>query len=215
MKPKRAVLLFPWLAVLLAAGATAETWRNHFDFDGLSRPPAYFDFEALGAPAKASWTVMADKNPPSPPNTAMQAIIDRPAGSVAVALRRNVTLEDGRVSVYVKRVASTAGLVFRMSGPKDGLLLLVDAVSGHARLAAFRDGNRSELASGNGVVDREWNKIEVTLAGPDVRATWNDAPLLSGKDSRPIGGRAGMATEGPGRAQFDELVIDTGVPPQK
>ena len=215
MKREKAVFFFPWLVVFLAATATAETWRNHFDFDGLSRAPAFFDFDVMGSPGRAAWAVMADKNPPSPPNTAIQAIGDRPAGSVAVALRRNVQLQDGRVSVYVKKVSATEGLVFRMSGPKDALVLLVDGLSGRARLLAYRDGKPSELASGTGVVDRDWSKIDVTLAGSDVRATWNDAPLLSAKDPRPASGRAGMAAEGPGRAQFDELILETGTSDSK
>ena len=210
MKPNKAALFFPCLALCLAGTAAAETWRSHFDFDGLSRPPAFFDFEVLGAPGKAAWAVMADQNPPSPPNTAIQAVGDRPAGSVAVALRRNVRFQDGHVTVYVKRVPARAGLVLRMADAKNYLLLLVNADSGRVRLTAVRDGKESELASADGKVDRGWGKLEVTLAGPDVRATWNDAPLFSGKDPRPAGGRVGVATEGPGRAQFDEFLIETG-----
>ena len=214
MKAKPAVVVGGLLAAALPwAFAGAETWRNHFDVDGLSRPPAFFDFVVLGNPGKAAWAVLADENPPSPPNKVFQAVGDRPEGSVAAALRRNVSLQDGRVTVFVKRTAARGGLVLRLTPAKDCLLLLVDADTGKARLSSFRGGKATELASGQGAVNRAWGKLGVVLSGAEVRATWNDAPLFSAADPAPAAGRVGIATEGPGRASFDEFVIDDGKSP--
>jgi hypothetical protein len=43
--------------------------------------------------------VVADRNPPSAPNQLTQTVANCPAGSIAVALRKNATLQDGKVAV--------------------------------------------------------------------------------------------------------------------
>jgi hypothetical protein len=203
--------------VLIAAAPAAlgEVWRNHFDADGPSRPPAFFDFQVLGPPGKANWMVVADHNPPSAPNQLTQTIGSRPAGSIAVALRRNVSLQDGRLTVALKKRPARAGLVLREASEKDFLVLLVDAESGDARLTAYRDGRPTELAHGKAEIDREWGILAVSLAGPDVSATWNEKALFKASDPRPAAGRVGLTTEGPGIASFDEFVIDSEAKPAK
>jgi hypothetical protein len=62
----------------------AETWRSHFDSDGPSRPPGFFDFVVLGEAYPANWMVLADRNPPSAPNQVTQTFVSRPEGSIAV-----------------------------------------------------------------------------------------------------------------------------------
>jgi hypothetical protein len=197
--------------VLIAAAPAAlgEVWRNHFDSDGPSRPPAFFDFQVLGAPGKANWMVVADHNPPSTPNQLTQTIGSRPAGSIAVALRRNVTLQDGKLTVALKKLPARAGLVLREASEKDFLVLLVDTQSGDARLTAYRDGKPAQLAHGKAEIDRDWGILAVSLAGSEVSATWNEKALFKAKDPKPAAGRVGLATEGPGIASFDEFVIDS------
>jgi hypothetical protein len=205
-----------WLFVLLAWGlwhpspvALAETWRMDFDTDAAGRPPAFLDFETLLASGPANWLVLADKNPPSAPNQVTQTLRNRPSGSIAVALRRNVALRDGNVSVGLKKLAASAGLVLRMAGPKDFLVLLLDCSSGEARLTAYRHGAPTELARGKAAIDLDWGILKVGLSGPLVSASWNEKELLQGQDPKPATGRVGFATEGPGFASFDELVIVT------
>ncbi len=180
-----------------------------FDADAAGRAPAFLDFETLLAPASASWMVVADRNPPSAPNQVTQTLRNRPPGSIAVALRRNVVLGDGKLSVGLKKVPASAGLVFRMAGPKDFLLLLLDCSSGEARLTAYRRGAPTELARGKAAIDLDWGILRVGLSGPTVSASWNEKELLLGQDPKPATGRVGLATEGPGFASFDELVIVT------
>jgi hypothetical protein len=192
-----------------ASAAGAETWRMDFDSDAAGRPPAFLDLETLLEPGPAAWMVLADRNPPSAPNQVTQTRRNRPAGSVAVALRRNVTLRDGRLSVGLKKLPASAGLVFRMAGPKDFLLLLLDCSSGEARLTAYRRGTPTELARGKAAIELDWGILRVDLSGSTVSATWNEKELLQGVDPKAAPGRVGLATEGPGFASFDELVIVT------
>jgi len=205
-----------WGIALLVLGiwhggsdARAETWRMDFDSDAAGRAPAFMDFETLLEPGPANWMVLADKNPPSAPNQVTQTLRNRRTGSVAVALRRNVRLQDGKVSVGLKKLSASAGLVLRMAGPKDFLLLLLDCSSGQARLVAYHNGTPTELAHGKADIDLAWGILKVALSGPVVSATWNERELLQGVDPKPAAGRAGLATEGPGFASFDELVIST------
>lgn len=195
---------------LAAPAALAERWRNHFDADAISRPPAFFDLEVLGAPTGARWIVVNDRNPPSAPNQLTQTIANRPEGSIGVALRRNVALLDGKLSVALKKMPAREGLVFRMANEKDFLVLLLHGQSGETRLIAYRSGKPSELARGKAAIDRDWGILTVSLAGPVISATWNEKDLLRGTDGHPVSGRVGLATDGPGIASFDEFVIDTG-----
>jgi hypothetical protein len=196
----------------LACGATAQAGggaiRNHFDSDAPLRAPAFFDFAVLGIPGKADWMVTSDMNPPSAPNDVSQTIQDRPEGSIAVALRRNVSLRDGRLSVALKQMAGHAGMVFRMAGEKDFLALLVDLTKGDARLVSYRDGKPTELASGKVAFVTPWGTLGVTLHDAEVRVVWGGKPVLSASDPAPAAGRVGMATSGPGAVTFDEFIIE-------
>lgn len=199
-------------AVVLAAAAglaaQPATIRNHFDSDTPMRPPGYFDFAVLGSPAQAQWTVLADYNPPSAPNQVTQTGMQRPADSVAAALRRNVLLQDGKLSVGLRKGSGQGGLVLRMVGEKDFLLLLVDLESGQSRLSSYSGGKTTELARGRAELDRAWSILSVTASGPRIVAQWDGRPLLEAADPRPMGGRTGLATAGAGAVAFDELTIE-------
>lgn len=199
-------------AVVLQAQA-APVVRNHFDSDAVMRPPAFFDFVELGAPGRSDWVVVSDFNPPSAANIVAQTVPDRPADAIAAALRRNVSLRDGRLSIALKKAAGRGGILFRMSGEKDFLVLLVDTTNGDARLVSYRAGRPTELARGQAALPLEWGFLEIQASGADIRATWGGKPLLSAKDPAPAAGRAGMATAGPGNASFDEFVLEPGDKP--
>jgi hypothetical protein len=203
---------FAWgivLAMFLASPARAEKIRTHFDSDSAGRPPAFFDLVVWGTPGNAEWIVLGDTNPPSAPNKVIQTIAARPAGSLAVALRRTYSFQDGDLSLGLRRGSSgRAGIVFRAAGEKDFLLLLLDIANGDARLTSWRDGRETALASGKASIDHEWGTLSVTASGPSLTARWNGKPLLTAADPHPAAGRVGLATAGPGQTSFDELVFD-------
>ncbi|MFN2385708.1 MAG: hypothetical protein ABR576_05420 [Thermoanaerobaculia bacterium] len=201
------------LAVAAGVAAQAPKVRNHFDSDTPMRPPGYFDFAVLGAPTDANWKVLADYNPPSAPNQVTQTELKRPAASIAAALRRNVLIRDGRLSVGLRKGSGQGGLVLRMAGEKEFLLLLVNLETGDARLASYAGGEPTELARGRAPLDRAWNVLSVAAAGPRIVAQWDGRPLLEGKDPRPASGRVGLATAGAGAVAFDEFVIEPAEAP--
>jgi hypothetical protein len=200
--------------LLAAAPAGAEKIRMHFDADSAGRPPGFFDLVVWGAPGIADWLVVADTNPPSTPNKLIQTIDTRPAGSIAVALRRTYSFQDGDVSVGIRRGSGHGGIVLRASGDKNFLLLLIDLASGETRLSSWRDGKETELARGKATLDRDWGTLSVTASGPSLTAKWDGKSLLTATDPHPAAGRVGLATAGPGQASFDELVFD-GAPPSR
>ena len=209
-KTRLAFLVLACGLSLGAPAALAEKWRNHFDADAISRPPAFFDFQVLGAPGATRWIVLNDVNPPSAPNQLTQVVASRPDGSIGVALRRSVAMADGTLSVALKKLPAREGLVFRMIDEKNFLVLLLDGKSGDTRLIAYRNGSPAELARGAAAIDREWGILAVSLAGQAISASWNEKELLHATDPHPASGRVGLATTGPGRASFDEFAIDTG-----
>jgi hypothetical protein len=183
--------------------------RNHFDSDAMMRAPAFFDLVVLGdTSGEAKWLILVDKNPPSAPNTLVQTNKNRPAGSIAAALRRNVALQDGSVSTFVKKVPGQAGLVLRLVDAKNFLLLLADTWSGELVLTKYADGKPTELGrGGQGAFARGWEQIGATLAGPSVAVSVNEKKIFEATDPKPASGRVGVATMGPGDASFDELKI--------
>ena len=201
-------------ALLLAVNFSAPAQqsggviRNHFDSDANLRAPGYFDFAVLGAPGPADWVVLADFNTPSAPNQVTQTKQDRPADSIAVAIRRSASFVDGRLSIAMKRASGRGGILFRMVSEKDFLVLLVANGSGDARLLSYRGGKPTELARGQAELNAEWGVLEISAAGSEVRATWAGKPLLTARDPAPAAGRAGMATAGPGPASFDEFILE-------
>jgi hypothetical protein len=209
---RKNVVLALLTACLLAppVAARAEQWRNHFDADAPSRPPAFFDFLVVGTQARANWLVVQDHNPPSAPNQLSQVVEQRPADSLALAIRRGVTIQDGKISVSLKKQPGLAGVVFRMTSPKDFVTLVFDGTTGDAVLSSWRDGKATVLARGKGTADNLWGRLDLTLAGPSISAAWNEKDLLHGTDPKPASGQVGLATQGPGRTSYDEFVIDDG-----
>jgi len=209
MFPIRLLRWTAFAALLVAAApAGAEKIRMHFDTDSAGRPPGFFDFVVWGKPGDAEWLVIGDTNPPSTPNKLIQTIDTRPAGSLAVALRRRYAFGDGDVSVGIKKGRGRGGIVFRAAGEKNFLLLLIDVASGEARLTSWHEGKEAELARGKATVDRDWGTLSVTATGPSLTARWNGKPLLAATDPHAGAGRVGLATEGPGQTSFYELVFD-------
>jgi hypothetical protein len=208
MSPKKALFVLALGALLAVAPARAERVRTHFDSDSAGRPPGYFDLVVWGSPGEAEWKVLGDVNPPSTPNKLLQTVPDRPAGSIAVALRKTYTYQDGNLSVALRKGTGLAGIALRAAGEKDFLVLFVDVASGDARLSSYRGGKSTELARGKAAIDREWGTLSISATGPEVSARWNDQPLLKGTDPHPQAGRSGLATTGPGSASFDEFVFE-------
>jgi len=207
MSPTRLVTLFA-LGLLASGAAPAEKIRNHFDSDAAMRAPGYFDTVVWGGRGDAEWRVVGDTNPPSAPNRLIQIRDGRPAGPIAVALRRTYVFQDGRVSTGLRRGAGQGGIVLRATGEKDFVVLLLDLTSGAARLTAYRDGKATELATGAAKIEHEWGILSIDAAGSAIRARWNGDPLLQATDPRPLAGRTGLATTGPGAVSFDEFVLE-------
>jgi hypothetical protein len=171
------------------------------------RAPGFFDMVVVGDGGTARWLILTDPNPPSAPYRLAQVNAKRPDGSIAAALRRNVDLQDGTVSTFVKKGPSRAGLILRMADPQNFLVLLADTTTGDLVLTSYRDGKPAELGKGSGPFDRDWVKIGARLEGPSVVVSVNDKTVFDAKDPKPASGRVGVATAGPGEASFDELLI--------
>ena len=206
-----AIALLTVILCVAPASARAEKIRNHFDSDTMMRPPGFFDLVVLGAPGEAKWLVLVDKNPPSAPNKLAQVNAKRPDDSIAAALRRNVSFQDGTVSTYVKKGAGREGLILRMKDDKNFLVLLVDA-SGDVVLSAYADGKPTDLGRGHKPLERPWEQYTVKADGPQLTVSFNDEKLFDARDPHPVAGRTGLAAVGPGEASFDEFVIDPAAP---
>lgn len=200
--------------LLLSASMPAEKLRNHFDSDAPFTAPAFFDFVVLGAAGEAQWKVIPDASAPSSPNQLTQSIASRPTESIAAALRRNSAFRDGAWSVAIKRGEGRAGVLFRMAGNGDFLVLLIHQANGDARLLSFQKGRSIELAKGHAELGGAWGSLTITANGSNVSAKWDGKPLLEASDPNPVAGKSGLATAGPGVASFDEFVLEPASAPE-
>jgi hypothetical protein len=132
----------------------------------------------------------------------------RPADSIATAIRRNSTYRDGAWSIALRQGKGFGGIVFRMAGDKDFLVLLMDMSTGEARLSSYRKGRGTDLAKATAKIRNEWGFLKITAAGPRISAQWDGMPLLEATDPNPAAGRSGMATAGPGVISFDEFALE-------
>jgi hypothetical protein len=205
----RAAALAVTIALLAASPAAAEKIRNHFDSDGMLRPPGFFEFTVVGGSSPARWLVLSDRNPPSAPSVVVQVESGRSADSVAAAVRRTYSYRDGTTSAFVRSGGSRIGLVVRYADEKNHLLLLIDASTGETVLTSVRDGKGTVLGHGKATFADPWQKVTVVAAGPSIRVSVGDAPVLEATDPHPVAGRAGLAAAGPGEARFDELILDS------
>ncbi|HEY3204229.1 MAG TPA: hypothetical protein VGL03_11265 [Thermoanaerobaculia bacterium] len=208
--PARFWLTCVFFAATFLLGTTlfAEKIRNHFDADTMGRPPGFFDLVVLGVPSPARWLILSDPNPPSAPNRLAQVEKNRPADSIAAAIRRNYAFADGTVSAFIRQGPGRAGLLLRVAAEKDFLALLVDTASGDAVLSSYRGGKPTELGRGHATLARNWEKLSVTASGPRVSVFLDDQKLFDATDPMPLSGRTGLATAGPGEASFDEFVLE-------
>jgi len=200
---------FVWAAAVLTAPALpAETIRNHFDTDSVMRAPGFFDAAVLGAPGPARWLVLVDPNPPSAPNKLSQVEAQRPADSIAAAIRRTYAFQDGTVSTFTKRGGSRAGLLLRFQDDKTFVVLLADTTAGDVVLTSYRDGKATELGRGRVKFERDWEKLAVVANGPALTALFDGQKVFEAKDPNPASGKTGLAAAGPGEASFDEFVLE-------
>ncbi len=196
------------VALALAAPLSAETVRNHFDTDTMVRPPAYFDLAVLGAPGTARWLVLGDSNAPSAPNCLSQVDADRPPDSIAAAVRRTYSFQDGSVKTFMKRLGGRGGLLLRMAGEKDFVVLVADMNTGDTVLTSYRDGKPTVLGRGRAALDRDWEQFSVVASGASLTVFFRDRKLFEAKDPHPVAGKTGLVAEGPGQASFDEFILD-------
>ena len=193
---------------LSAAPAFGEKVRNHFDTDSVMRPPGFFDFVVLGAPGPARWLILTDLNPPSAPNRLVQVETNRPADSIAAAIRRNYAFQDGTVSTFVKKGEGRSGVILRLKDEQNFLVLLADPVTGEAVLSSYSGGKATELGRGRGSIERPWEQFSVKASGPELSVFFNDKKLFDAKDPKPVSGKTGLAAAGPGEASYDEFVLE-------
>ena len=200
---------FPWALLLLLAAApprrrtpapraeAAQPLRLRRAASG-SPPSSISRFSGRpDRPTGESWA--ATIRPPRR-TTSPRSSPSRPDDSIAVALRRNSAFRDGVWSlVAAPRRSGRGGIVFRMAGEKDFLVLLLDLATGDARLLRLpRWHARRSSAKATAKFGSEWGVLAISAAGPKISAEWDGQAAPAGDRSEPVAGRSGMATAGPG-----------------
>jgi hypothetical protein len=185
-----------------------------FDSDEVDRVPTGFAFARTGSGALGRWLVRADATAPSPPNVLAQLDGDGTSFRFPVAVVPDVRLRDVRVSVKCKmvsgRVDQACGLVARYRDESNYLLTRANALEGNVRLYFVRDGERKQLASYSGSVERNrWHEHRFEVRGADLAVFWDGERVLRAREERfDEPGRVGVWTKADSVSSFDELRVE-------
>jgi hypothetical protein len=90
-------------------------------------------------------------------------------------------------------------------GPARWLILIDENPPSAPNTLQQVDAKRHGQAS----LARSWEKFTVTASGPELSVLFDDRKLFDATDPKPVSGKTGLATAGPGTAAFDEFILET------
>ena len=205
------VILF--LAALVPPGAAAQSngpsvWS--FDKDRIGGPPASFEFAVTARKHPGKWVIVKDGD------SQVLAQVDRDTTPrrFAIALVRNSSYKDLRISVKAKPVAGevemVAGLVWRYKGPDHYYVARWNADS--VRVDRVVKGERQLMTPSEIKVTlpaKAWHTLTVEHRGENIKVFVGKEKVFEGKDNAYTdAGRAGVWIKADSLTYFDDLRVE-------
>jgi hypothetical protein len=194
---------------LWLASASAEVVRRTFDQEAIGAPPPGFSFAAARLPAAGPWLVRADGSNrylahPSTPS---------PTGGFSLAVLDAAPPAELRLSARIKLVdgSRVAGLVWRYENPENFFAVALDLTEQEMALYRVARGNRIRLEFEDDLeLDREaWHAVRVEHADDRIRVSLGGIGVMRARDrGASETGRAGIWSDGPATAWFDDLHVE-------
>ena len=131
-----------------------------------------------------------------------------------LAVAKDSEMGDGRASLRVRPVSGSidqaGGLTFAIRSSGTYLVLRLNALEDNLILFAFKDGNRSELASAHLPVDTgQWRELAVDVQGNTVTCSVDAKPYIVHHFDEPPRGLLGLWTKADSVTDFQGLTMIT------
>jgi hypothetical protein len=189
----------------LSAAGDAEPYAQGFDDVKAGLPEGFY-------PASGRWSVVAGAAAGT--DAARGGVLrqDEPTQPWAVLLvaGKGRAYADGTASVRFRPVSgeedASGGIVFRAQDAANHYVVRGNALEGNLRLYVVKGGVRSTLAS----VEVEppeagrWHTLEVSFAGPLLKATLDGTDVVEARDETFSTGWAGLWTKADSVTEFDD-----------
>lgn len=209
-------LALGFAALAAAALAAGPAPAIHLDFDSDQRgtAPAWLRFESTRGMTPDRWLVQPDARPQSLPNVAIQTVGKGEPGQYRFALSSEAkAFTDGKIRVAVEPKSTggfcVAGVVLRYRGPGDFLAAVYETGSAELEIFEVRAGKRESLGRAKvESLERGWITVGLAADAGALEASVSGRKVLEARDPHVEPGEAGMITEGPTVAGFDELQIE-------
>lgn len=202
------------LAAVTFAAEPAATVHLDFDSDQRGTTPAWLRFDATPGLVAGRWIVQPDAHPQSAPNVLVQGVGKGAAGQYRFAISTGAkAFLDGQIRVALEPKANhelrSAGVVLRYRSPQDFLAVEYDFSSSDIEIFQVRGGKRESLGHARAISPESgWTRIGFSAEAGSLEATVADRKVLDARDLHAEPGEAGLVTEGPTVAAFDELQIE-------
>ena len=217
--PTRILLVATALLELAVRPALAEnnsTQPVHWDFEAgpEGKPPPGFSFGRTGSGRPGQWVIKAVADAPSGKQVLAQVDGDKTDFRFPVAMAKEVSLADLRLSVKCKPVSrevdQACGLLFRYQDENNYYVTRANALEGNVRLYKVVNGNRQQFAGWDGPVTRDvWHELRVEAQGNHFTIFWNGQPVIDAHDTTfSQGGRVGLWTKADSITYFDDLKVE-------
>jgi hypothetical protein len=219
----RRLAVLTWLTLALSVeGAVVDHFIDFHQYR-FGLPPKEFDYDATGphgpvlSAGRPMWRAYIDLFAPSPKLVLIQASARQEPDHFAIAVLRDVTLDNVKLAVAVKLVSGSfsrsAGLFWRAQDRNNYCAALVDGQNHQLLYLRIREGKANVLAKGTLTCDvQQWNALEVAAQEDSVRVWLNERLVLEARDRTfTAPGRLGLITHADTTASFDDFYVQSGV----
>ncbi len=185
----------------------------NFDQDQLGKTPTYLQIGKTGSGTRSEWSIVEDRNPPSPSNVLAQMADEGLDFHFPYALMSEGNYKDLAVSVSFKAVSGkldrAAGIIFRFVDSNNYYVLRANALENNVILFKYVNGQRIAVATAAEPMSSGlWYNLRVVSIGDSIRGYLDDKPLIDAKDATYAQGLVGLWTKADSVTYFDDLKIE-------
>lgn len=201
------------LAALACNRPRSGTGGFGFDEDAPGRPPAGFQFAAVGVGRPGRWEVKAAPDAPSGKHVLTQTDLEATKKRYLLALVADPVPGDVSVSVRCKLLAGlvdqACGVVVRHRDDANHYVARMDALDGNVRIYSVKDGVRTAFATYTGPITLGvWHELRVDAERERFVVWLNGRAVIDAHDRTYHGpGRVGLWTKSDVLVQFDDLRV--------
>lgn len=162
---------------------------------------------------ESTWKIVEDSSAPAGAKVLAQTA-KSPGSMFNLCIANAATFKDVEMTVSFKAVAGRidqgGGLVWRYLDANNYYVVRMNPLEGNFRLFKVENGNRSMIASKDGVAmsDGKWHTMSLTTKGQHIECSLDGRKYLEANDATFCnGGKVGLWTKADAQTYFDDLRV--------